>query len=107
VIIDTPPVLSFPDALVWAKIADAVILTSLAGQTTAPDLKEAKEKLAQINVRVLGTVLSNVPVTHTYYRYGYHYYSQDGQRSKKPRQADTKLMLPLESGKDGSEGASS
>jgi len=107
VIIDTPPVLSFPDALVWAKIADAVILTSLAGQTTAPDLKEAKEKLAQINVRVLGTVLSNVPVTHTYYRYRYHYYSQDGQRSKKPRQADTKLMLPLQSSGDGSESASS
>jgi capsular exopolysaccharide synthesis family protein len=103
VIIDTPPVLAFPDALLWAKIADAVILTSFAGQTTAPDLKETKERLAEIGVRVLGTVLSNVQVGHSYYRYGYNYYSQDGHRKKrKPAQADTKLLLPMQSSKDDS-----
>ena len=102
VIIDTPPVLAFPDALLWAKIADAVILTTFAGQTTAPDLKETKERLAKIDVRILGTVLSNVRVGHSYYRYGYKYYSQDGQRRGKPGQADTKLLLPMQSGQDDS-----
>ena len=97
VIIDTPPVLAFPDALLWSKIADAAILISLAGQTTGPDLKEAKERLAQIDVTVLGTVLSNVPVDHSYYRYGYNYYSQDGQRRGKTALADTKLLLPMQS----------
>jgi len=97
VIIDTPPVLAFPDALLWSKIADAAILISLAGQTTGPDLKEAKERLARIDVTVLGTVLSNVPVDHSYYRYGYNYYSQDGQRRGKTALADTKLLLPMQS----------
>ena len=107
VIIDTPPVLAFPDALLWAKIADAVILTSFAGQTTAPDLKEAKERLARIDVRVLGTVLNNVTVGHSYYRYGHNYYSQDGQRREKTKQFDTKLLLPVQSSEEDNNEADS
>ena len=73
VIIDTPPALAFPDALVWAKLSDAVVLVGFAGQTTAPDLKEAKERFGRIRARVLGAILSNVPAEQSLYRSGYGY----------------------------------
>lgn len=107
VIIDTPPVLAFPDAMVWAKMADAVILTSFAGQTTAPDLREANEKLAQIKVKVLGTVLSNVGVAQSYYRYGYSYYAQSARSRRNSKQAAAKLLLPVQGQEDDTNGLSS
>ncbi|MFH1717570.1 MAG: polysaccharide biosynthesis tyrosine autokinase [Planctomycetota bacterium] len=100
VIIDTPPALGFPDACFWAKMGDGVILVSFAGHTTTPDLKEAKERLAQSGARVLGTVLSSVQAGHGYYRHGQGYYTQSAQSRESARQHRRKLMFSMEEGSD-------
>lgn len=93
VIIDTPPVLAFPDALIWAKMVGSVILTSLAGQTTGLDLQRTRERLAQMNVTILGIILCNVQADRGYYGYAYKYYMQKGQNQKNRKPTDKKRFL--------------
>jgi len=98
IIIDSPPALAFPDALVWARLADAVVLVGFAGHTTAPDLKEARERFVRGRARVLGAVLSNVPLEQSLYRYAYTYRVRgvSGRKGDRAR----KLLLASEKPED-------
>jgi capsular exopolysaccharide synthesis family protein len=86
IIIDTPPVLAFSDALVWARMSDGVILTSFIGHTSRVEMQEAVNRLNEVNVRILGTVVNNVKVSHNYRRYGYGYdYGTASQKKQEAR----------------------
>jgi capsular exopolysaccharide synthesis family protein len=99
VIIDTPPVLAFPDALLWATAADGVILTSYAGQTGDEDLKETISRLQRVGTNVIGSILHNVRSNYSYNRYSSYYYNKqrnggNGHSKRKPA-----LLLSVESKK--------
>jgi len=77
VLIDSPPVLPVTDAVVLSKDMDATLLIVAAYRTRAGDLQRAREKLAQVNARMVGVVLNEATKQATGYYgglYGRHGY---------------------------------
>jgi capsular exopolysaccharide synthesis family protein len=74
VLIDSPAVLPVTDAVVLAQQADATLMVAAAGQTRRGDLRRAAERLDQVSVTMLGTVLNEVTRETGYgYEDGYGY----------------------------------
>jgi polysaccharide biosynthesis transport protein len=69
IIIDTPPVLPFSDALPLAAGADGVILVTRSGVSRSKALLRAKEVLSRSGANVLGFVLNAVREPEYYYYY--------------------------------------
>ena len=59
VLIDTPPVLSMPDARVVARLADSVVLVVRANRTTREAASIACQRFADDGTLVLGAVLND------------------------------------------------
>lgn len=59
VLIDTPPVLHLPDARIWGRLADGVILVVRAGSTDRQRAWSAVYRLAKDGVPFLGTILND------------------------------------------------
>lgn len=62
VLFDAPPVIAVTDAALLASKLDGVLLVVSAGQTKREHAQRAKELLQKINVRIVGTVLTNASV---------------------------------------------
>jgi len=60
VILDCPPVLPVPDALVVGRLVDGMIVVTMAKRTTKRRLDRALELLDQVQSPVLGTVFTGV-----------------------------------------------
>jgi capsular exopolysaccharide synthesis family protein len=61
VVIDTPPLLPFTDAVIASTQADGVVVVVRYGKTRDDDVTEVMDSLAAVDARVLGTVLNRAP----------------------------------------------
>lgn len=70
VVIDTPPVSMFTDAVVLGSRADAVLVVVRASTTTKQVLRHTRDVLQRANVNLAGVVLNGVDLRHQngYYR---------------------------------------
>ena len=77
VIIDAPPMLNMPDARVFGRLADGVILVVRSAETMRSAAVAAKQRLTEDGTRVLGTILNQWDPRETNnssYDYGYNYH---------------------------------
>lgn len=91
VLIDTPPMLSMPDARVLGRLADAVVLIARAGRTSRAAVQAAFRRLMDDQSRVLGVILNDWNAKSSSYRYyGGHYYNYSApKKSTKPLDTPT------------------
>ena len=73
VIIDTPPLGLFSDALLLARYADVVALVARHNKTSRKDLTGALDLLKKTNVSSVGVILNAAPSGQPH-AYGYGYY---------------------------------
>ena len=87
IILDTPPVLPFADALVLGAKADGVILVARAGMSRSKALLRARDVLLRSGANLLGFVLNAVKERESYYQYpaGYQHVV-GGMSGELPRQ---------------------
>ena len=76
VILDTPPVLGFPEPLQMAVAVDGVLVVAVAGRTHRKALGSAVATLKRLRANVVGIVLNEVRADSSDNYYYYHYNSK-------------------------------
>ncbi len=76
IVLDTPPVSMFTDAVVLGSRADAAVLVVRSGVTTRYALRHTRDSLQRANVNIAGIVLNGVDL-----RYENGYYRSYGSRN--------------------------
>jgi succinoglycan biosynthesis transport protein ExoP len=86
VIVDTPPVLLVPDALIVGRWTDGAILAVRYDTSRFHLLNRANQRLASVGVPVLGAVVNGVRTMESSYGYYAYSYSSsgDGRSGDKP-----------------------
>jgi Mrp family chromosome partitioning ATPase len=64
ILFDTAPALPFPDARLWGKHADGVVLIVRSGVTTREEATAACERFLNDGIAVLGTILNDWSPKH-------------------------------------------
>ena len=80
VIIDTPPLAAFADALVLSKLADGILMVVRPGVVDSDTVKVVKNRLEQSGQQVLGMVVNGIaPANGSAYYYNKNYYEDKPQ----------------------------
>lgn len=82
VIYDTPPVGVVTDAALLAAKTDGTLLVVACGKTQIELTKHAQDHLEKVNARILGAIMTMVPVESARYL-GYQYYTYTQEESTK------------------------
>ncbi len=85
IIIDSPPVLPVPDALVIGRCADGAVIASRYDISRFPQVERARHQLDSAGIAVLGTVINGMRHSESYY--GTYTYSR--RHSSPPESSDT------------------
>jgi capsular exopolysaccharide synthesis family protein len=86
ILFDSPPIIAVTDAVILATMVDGVIQIIQCERTACDIILNGKQKLMDVNARILGTLLNDVHVEkggYYYYHY-YHYYYYGDKGEKKP-----------------------
>jgi capsular exopolysaccharide synthesis family protein len=73
IVIDTPPILSFTDAAIVSRYADAVLFVVRSEHTTKQACMRARDMMERANVRISGTLVNGANVNSADYQYYFGY----------------------------------
>jgi succinoglycan biosynthesis transport protein ExoP len=71
IIVDAPPILPVPDALILGRHTDGAVLAVRHDSSRYPLVERAKQKLASVGVPILGAVVNGVKGGSSYGNYAY------------------------------------
>jgi succinoglycan biosynthesis transport protein ExoP len=81
VVVDSPPIASFTDAVLIASMVDGVILVVHSGRCSRQVVRRSRQILTDISAKILGVVLNNVNLrSQDNYYYYQSYYHRDSYR---------------------------
>jgi polysaccharide biosynthesis transport protein len=91
IIIDSPVIISVPDAVILAARAEAVIMVHCPKATDRDMVRFAREKLEEVSANILGLVMNRVDVKKGGYMYSnYLYYGYGAEPSEAPSRQKVK-----------------
>jgi len=80
IVVDSPPILGFPEPLQMAAAVDGVVMVAKAGETNRNAVGSALNTLQRVRANVVGMVLNEVTkdMSDSYHYYGYYgkYYKE-------------------------------
>jgi tyrosine-protein kinase Etk/Wzc len=80
---DSPPIVAVTDSTLLGTKTDGILIIIKSNHTEREIASRAINILKNVNVRILGTVLNDIDLTHRYSSYGYYKYYYHYYKSKK------------------------